>query len=151
MFRFGRKRKGRPQAKPGTFPPAVAPAVPPGETAKTPEDAPKDEEEETTPMEDIGALNIKAKIKAAAAAVAKNKYAGIAAKAMAPDLLNDTKNVALKQLEKVAPGAGTAAQKYVVAKQTEIEQRIKTGYVITAVAAVGLSYLLFGRNRKISI
>jgi uncharacterized BrkB/YihY/UPF0761 family membrane protein len=95
---------------------------------------------------DVGALDIKNKIKAAYTAATKNTVLKTAAAAVAPGLLNNAKNAALKQIEKVAPGAGSSVQNYVNAKETEIKNKIVSGYVITAVAAVAASYLLLRRK-----
>src|SRR5207245_2750503 len=97
-------------------------------------------------MDDIGALDIKNRLKAAANAVLKNSTVRTAASAVAPGLLNDAKNTALKTLEKVAPGTGTQVQNYVSAKEAEIKKRIVSGYVITGAAAVLASYLLLRKR-----
>ncbi len=95
---------------------------------------------------DVGALNIAARLKAAAKAVTSNKYVKQATATVAPGILNDAKNSALKTLEKVAPGAGTQVQNYVTAKETEYKNKIVSGMVITGVAAVIASYLLLKRR-----
>jgi hypothetical protein len=93
---------------------------------------------------DVGA--IKDILKKAAAAVTQNKYVKQATATVAPGILNDTKNAALKTLEKVAPGAGTQVQNYVTAKETEYKNKIVSGMVITGVLAVAASYLLIKRK-----
>lgn len=95
---------------------------------------------------DVGALDIKARLLAAAQAVTKNSYVKKAAASVAPGLLNDAKNAALKQVEKVAPGAGTAVQNYVTTKEAEYKKQIVTGYIITGFVAVGAAYLLLRRK-----
>jgi hypothetical protein len=98
-------------------------------------------------MTDVGALDIKNRLKAAAKAVANNTFVKTAANAVAPGVLNSAKNTALKTLEKVAPGAGTQVQNYVTAKETEYKNRIVSGMVITGVCAVAASYLLLRKGR----
>lgn len=97
-------------------------------------------------MDDVGALDIKNKIKAAAKAVVKNSYVKQAAAVVAPGVLNDAKNAALKLAEKAAPGAGTAVQNYVTAKVDEYKKQIVTGMIITGIAAVAASYLLIRKK-----
>lgn len=97
---------------------------------------------------DVGALDLKNRLKAAAAAVVKNKYVKQAAATVAPGILNEAKNAALKQVEKVAPGAGTGVQNYVSAKEAEIKKRIVSGYIITGAIAVAASYYLVRRGRQ---
>lgn len=93
---------------------------------------------------DVG--SIKDQLLAAARAVTKNSYVKKAAATVAPGLLNDAKNAALKQVEKVAPGAGTAVQNYVTTKEQEYKKQIVSGMVITGVAAVIASYLLIRKR-----
>ncbi len=94
----------------------------------------------------VGALDIAKRLKAAAAAVAKNTYVKQAVKTVAPGILNDTKNAALKQLDKVAPGTASQVQNYVTTKEQEIKNKIVSGYVITGVVAVAAAYLLLKRK-----
>jgi hypothetical protein len=94
----------------------------------------------------VGALEIKNRLKKAAAAITSNKYVKQAASVVAPGILNDTKNAALKKLEQVAPGTGSQVQSYVLAKETEYKNRIVSGMVITGVCAVVASYLLLKRK-----
>ncbi len=90
---------------------------------------------------DVGALDIKNRLKAAAKAGLMQ--AGVT---VAPGILNDAKNAALKLAEKAAPGAGTAVQNYVTAKENEYKKKIVSGYVITGVVAVIASYILLKRR-----
>ncbi len=100
-------------------------------------------------MDDVGALDIKAKIKAAAAAIAKNQTVKTAASAVAPGVLNDAKNAALKLAEKVAPGAGTAIQNYVTTKEKEYKKQLITALIITGIAAVATSAVLLKRKASL--